>query len=309
MLFGKIKGLNKKVSKLILGNDSQRKYSKAIKLWDYWFNNGGNTFDNSMYYKEGTLEVFLGNWIKSRGIEKEIVVISKAGNEQSQPKDIPNFIKETLDRLKLQSLDIFILHHDNESIPPGEFIDVLNEQVNAGLIKSFGASNWKKERFSESIEWSKNNNKIPFAILNNNLSLAKMEHPMWGDCVSSNVKDYLNFLSKIKQTHFSWSSQARGFFIEDSLFKKILRRKFHTYLKNCFFSKENFERKRRAKKLSKTYNCSVNDIALAWVLNQNFPSFAIIGPKKINQLNFSLNSIKIKLKEDEIKWLNLKDNI
>ena len=41
--------------------------------------------------------------------------------------------------------------------------------------------------------------KIPFAILNNNLSLAKMEHPMWGDCVSSNDKDYLNFLSKINE--------------------------------------------------------------------------------------------------------------
>ena len=33
---------------------------------------------------------------------------------------------------------------------------------------------------------------IPFAILNNNLSLAKMEHPMWGDCVSSNNQDYLD---------------------------------------------------------------------------------------------------------------------
>ena len=79
----------------------------------------------------------------------------------------------------------------------------------------------------------------------------------------------------------------------------------YTYLRNCFLSKENLERKNKAKKLSKDYNCSINDIALAWVLHQNFPSYAIIGPKKINQLNFSLNSIKIKLSEKEIKWLNL----
>ena len=305
MLYGKIKGVDKKVSKIILGNDSQRKYSKAIKLWDHYFDKGGNTFDNSIYYKEGLLETFLGNWIKSRKIEKEIVVISKAGNEQTQPKDISYFIKRTLDRLKLDFLDIFILHHDNENIPPGEFVDVLNEQVNLGLIKSFGASNWRRERFEKSIIWSKKNNKIPFAILNNNLSLAKMKHPLWGDCVSSNSEEYLNFLSINNQTHFSWSSQARGFFIEDNLLRKISRRKFHTYLRNCFLSKENLERKNKAKKLSKDYNCSINDIALAWVLHQNFPSYAIIGPKKINQLNFSLNSIKIKLSEKEIKWLNL----
>ena len=305
MLYGKIKGVDKKVSKIILGNDSQRKYSKAIKLWDHYFDKGGNTFDNSMYYKEGLLETFLGNWIKSRKIEKEIVVISKAGNEQTQPKDISYFIKKTLDRLKLDFLDIFILHHDNENIPPGEFVDVLNEQVNLGLIKSFGASNWRRARFEKSIIWSKKNNKIPFAILNNNLSLAKMKHPLWGDCVSSNSEDYLNFLSINNQTHFFWSSQARAFFIEDNLLRKISRRKFHTYLRNCFLSKENLERKNRAKKLSKDYNCSINDIALAWVLSQNFPSYAIIGSKKINQLNFSLNSIKIKLNEKEIKWLNL----
>ena len=305
MLYGKIKGVDKKVSKIILGNDSQRKYSKAIKLWDHYFDKGGNTFDNSMYYKEGLLETFLGNWIKSRKIEKEIVVISKAGNEQTQPKDISYFIKKTLDRLKLDFLDIFILHHDNENIPPGEFVDVLNEQVNLGLIKSFGASNWRRARFEKSIIWSKKNNKIPFAILNNNLSLAKMKHPLWGDCVSSNSEDYLNFLSINNQTHFFWSSQARAFFIEDNLLRKISRRKFHTYLRNCFLSKENLERKNRAKKLSKDYNCSINDIALAWVLSQNFPSYAIIGSKKINQLNFSLNSINIKLNEKEIKWLNL----
>lgn len=305
MLFGKIKGVNKKISKIILGNDSQRNYSKAAKLWDHYYNNNGNTFDNSMYYKEGLLETFLGEWIKSRKIEKNVVVISKAGNEKTQPNEISNFIKKSLDRLKLQFLDIFILHHDNENVPVGEFVDVLNKQVNLGLIKSFGASNWKKKRFESSMLWSKENNKIPFAILNNNLSLAKMVHPLWRDCISSNTDEYLNFLSKNQQIHFSWSSQARGFFIEDNLFKKILRSKFRTYLRNCFLSKENLERKRRAKKLSKIYNCSVNDVALAWVLSQNFPSYVIIGSKEIHQLNFSLNSIKIKLNQEEIKWLNL----
>jgi len=38
MLFGKIKGVNKKISKIILGNDSQRNYSKAAKLWDHYYN-------------------------------------------------------------------------------------------------------------------------------------------------------------------------------------------------------------------------------------------------------------------------------
>ena len=69
MLYGKIKNINKKISKIILGNDVKKEYPNAIKLWDHFFNKGGNTFDNSMYYNEGKYEVFLGKWIKSRKIE------------------------------------------------------------------------------------------------------------------------------------------------------------------------------------------------------------------------------------------------
>ena len=308
MKYGNIKGLEKKISKIIIGNDNQREYSKAIQLWDSWFNLGGNTFDNSTYYREGKLEIFLGEWIKSRKLLNQVVVISKAGSENTQPSEIPLFIKKSLDRLKMQTLDIFILHHDNEEVPTNEFVDVLNEQVKGGLIKIFGASNWKKKRFEESIIWSKKNNKIPFAIVNNNLALAKMNHPLWNDCVSSNNKEFISYLKNYNQTHFSWSSQARGFFIEDTFLRKFFRRKFHKYLKNCFFSEDNLERKKRAAILAKKYNCKTNDIALAWVLNQQFPSYAIIGPKKISQLNFSLNSLKFKLNNNELEWLNLESH-
>ena len=42
------------------------------------------------------------------------------------------------------------------------------------------------------------NNKINFSIMNNNLSLAKMIKPLWHDSISSNDKDYLEFLEKNK---------------------------------------------------------------------------------------------------------------
>ena len=56
MIYGSINGLEKKISKLILGNDNQKKYSSAAKLWDYFYDNGENTFDNSIYYRNGENE-------------------------------------------------------------------------------------------------------------------------------------------------------------------------------------------------------------------------------------------------------------
>ena len=101
---------------------------------------------------------------------------------------------------------------------------------------------------------------------------------------------------------------SQRFFIQENFLKKILRKKVNQTLKKCFFSEENLERKQRAKELSKKLKCSTNDIALAWVINQSFPSYAIIGPKNISHLGDSLKCFSISLSPSEIKWLNLVNN-
>ena len=96
MLFGEITGLEKKVSKIILGNDKQKTYSSASKLWDFYYEKGGNTFDNSIYYRKGESEKFLGKWIKSRDIENNVVIISKVGEESSDPSEISSLLQISL---------------------------------------------------------------------------------------------------------------------------------------------------------------------------------------------------------------------
>ena len=305
MQFGSINGLDKKISKLILGNDKQKKYNSAVKLWDCFYENGGNVFDNSIYYRNGESEKFLGKWIKSRDIEKNIVIISKVGEESSHPSEISSLLQISLERLNLNTVDILILHHHNKQVPISEYVDALNEIKFSGKIKIFGISNINKERFDDSLKWSKKHNKIPFSIINNQFSLAKMEKPLWPDCLSISDKNYINYLENNNISHFGWSSQARGFFIKENFIKKFFRRRFHKYLKQCFYSSDNIEKRKRTNELAKKYNCSPNDIALSWVINQKFPSYAIIGSKNINQLNFSINSINIKLTEEEKTWLNL----
>ena len=304
MQFGSINGLDKKISKLILGNDKQKKYSSAVKLWDCFYENGGNVFDNSIYYRNGESEKFLGKWIKSRDIENNVVIISKVGEESSDPSEISSLLQISLERLQLNTVDILILHHHNKQIPISEYVDALNEIKLSGKIKVFGISNINKEKFDESLKWSKKNKKIPFSIINNQFSLAKMEKPLWPDCLSISDKNYINYLENNNISHFGWSSQARGFFIKDKIFKKIFRRRFHKHLKSCFYSIDNIEKRKRSEKLAKKHNCSSNDIALSWVINQNFPSYAIIGPKNKSELRFSMNSLNIVLSEEEKKWLS-----
>ena len=47
MKYNKIAGLDKNISKLIMGNDNKTNYDEASKLWDYWIELGGNAFDKA----------------------------------------------------------------------------------------------------------------------------------------------------------------------------------------------------------------------------------------------------------------------
>jgi aryl-alcohol dehydrogenase-like predicted oxidoreductase len=47
------------------------------------------------------------------------------------------------------------------------------------------------------------------------------------------------------------------------------------------------------------------NIALAYVLSQPFPTFALIGPRQLSETRTSLPALDVKLWPEEVKWLNL----
>ncbi len=321
MKYNKIAGLDKNISKLIMGNDNQTNYDEASKLWDYWIEVGGNAFDNAHIYGNGLMEKLLGKWQRSRNILKNIILIAKGAHTPNcNPDSLFSQLEESLERLQCNNVDIYIMHRDNKEIPVGEFIDVLNDRKSQNKFRIFGASNWSLERFIEANVWAKNNNKLGFSILNNNLSLCKMIKPLWDGCVSSNDDKILDYLEKTKTAHLSWSSQGRGYFLSNKKVQEIENQisKYETWRKpgehssgplSCFDSKDNRERKKRSILLAKKLNTTCQNIAGAWPINLNFPSFALIGPRNIQEINSCLNNLDIKLSINEINWLNLNEKI
>ena len=319
MYYDKIKGLDKKISKLIMGNDNQTEFDSAAKLWDHWISVGGNAFDNAHQYGKGLMETLMGDWQEKRNIRDDVVLIAKGAHTPNcNPISIPIQLTESLDRLKTDFADIYIMHRDNLDIPVGEFITVLNNEVNNGRIKIFGGSNWTLERFKEANEWAEKNNMQGMTILNNNLALSKMNRPLWTGCVSSNEELILDYLEKTQTAHLAWSSQGRGYFLPEDLCQIIedqITKKESVWRKpgehssgplSCYDSKDNRERKKRAIKLAEEFSVTPQNIAGAWPLNQSFPSFALIGPRTIDEINTSLPSLDIQILKEDVDWLNLK---
>ena len=300
MKYGSIPGLDKPVSKLIMGCDNQRTYAHAAALWDDWYERGGNAFDTSWVYGGGIQEKLLGKWVKARDIREEVVVTVKGAHT---PRCLPDLLvkdfHESLDRLQFEYADLYVMHRDNPEIPIGEFVDVLNELKAKGLIRgAFGGSNWTTARFEAANEYAKSTGKQGFAVLNNNLSLARMVKPVWAGCVHVSDTPSRKWLEETGTTNFSWSSQARGYFLPVADRMKLGADNF-----SCWDAPDNQARRKRAEELAEKKGCSPINIAAAYVLSQPFPSFALVGPRVIHETATTLPALDIELTPDEISWL------
>ncbi len=304
MTYGKVPFLDKKVSRLIMGCDNQNDLPYAAVMFDDWFTKGGNAFDTAHIYGGGKQEVLLGQWINTRGVRDQVVVTVKGAHSPNcTPQGINNQLRESLEkRLKLDSADIYIMHRDNPDVPVGEFVDVLNEHVKAGRFKTFGGSNWSIERFVAANEYAKKKGLQPFSILNNNFSLARMVDAVWNGCVAASDPASRKWLNETQTVEFSWSSQARGFFVPEISAPDKTDDKEKV---RCWYSDDNFQRQARAIELAKKYNVLPINIALAYVLCQPFPTFALVGPRTLEETRTTLPALNIKLTGAELKYLNL----
>ena len=303
----KIDGFDKDFSKLALGCDNQTSDIHAFAMFDYFYGAGGRVFDTAYIYNNGKGDKYLGNWINSRGIQEEIVVLGKgAHTPDCRPECIKPQIIESLERLNLDKIDIYCLHRDNIDIPVSEFIDVLDEIKAEGLINKIGASNWNLERFKQARDFALKENKEPFSILSNNFSLAKMIDPVWPGCVAID-NNFLDYVDQNNIILFPWSSTARGFFIK----KKEIATSDHfsnpsmDEEKRVWHSEANLKRREICFNIAAERNVEPIEIALAYVIQSSKIIFPLIGPRTINELNSSIFATSVNLSDEEIEQLSI----
>ncbi|WP_405067969.1 aldo/keto reductase [Kribbella sp. NBC_01510] len=300
MTYGKVAGLDKQVSRLVMGVDNQQTLTHAAAMFDDFVERGGTTFDTAYIYGGGRGEKLLGQWLTSRGNRDEIVVIGKgAHTPYCDPASITRQLEESLERLQTDHVDLYLMHRDNEEIPVGEFVDVMDEHFKAGRIKAYGGSNWSTARFDEANAYAEANGKQPFTLLSNHLSLARAYDVPWAGCRHVSDDESQAWLRERQVALFPWSSQARGFFTgrakpEDRSDEELVR---------CFYSDENFRRLDRARELAAAKGVEPTAIALAWLLHQPYPVFPLIGPRHISETRTSTPGLSVSLSDEEVAYL------
>ncbi|MFB5192985.1 aldo/keto reductase [Alicyclobacillus fastidiosus] len=299
-----IAGLSKPCSQLIMGSMvfSPDDMDRCRGLLDAFVEAGGNAIDLAHIYNGGRSELAVGKWLQERDREK-LVIIDKGAHPHGNrnrvnAKDIAADLNESLQRLGVDAIDVYLLHRDDPAVPVGDILEILNEHKSAGKIEVFGTSNWTWQRIEEANEYAYAHGLDGFCCNSPNLSLATANEPRWPGCVTVDAET-LVWHERTLLPLLSWSSQAGGFFTgryspeiqEDADMVRV------------YYNAQNWNRLARATELAVAKGVDANAIALAYVLNQRFPTAAIIGPHSLVELQSSLVARDVQLNEEEIDWL------
>ena len=192
MQYGQISGIDKPVSRLVLGTMivSIQEAERSFALLDAVFEMGGNTLDTAHVYGGGNSERGIGQWLVQRGNREQVVIISKgchhnADRKRVTPFDLSADLHDSLARLRTDYIDLYLLHRDDPSVPVGPIVEALNEHWQAGRIRAFGGSNWTHQRIQEANEYASQRGLRPFTVSSPNYGLADQVLDPWGPgCVT-----------------------------------------------------------------------------------------------------------------------------
>ena len=297
-----------KVSKLCLGCMS---FGQVNDTWKWVLNQeqtdemikkaldlGINFFDTANTYSQGTSEIFIGNsfkkFVKNR---KDIVVATKVFfNEGKLSKEaILREIDGSLKRLQMDYIDLYIIHRWDYDHPIEETMEALNECVKSGKVRYLGCSALYPYQLLKANMVARKNGWAEFISIQNHYNLIYREEE----------REMFQLLEEEKMVMTPYSPLAAGRVCRLYTDEKTKRssddpgnNKKYDHAKDV-----DIPVIQRIKEVAEKMKVTMAQVSLAWILSKPLVASPVIGCTKISQLEELCQAVKIKLSEEDIKYI------
>ncbi len=299
----------KKSSKILLGTayfqDTISK-SDAFKIMDKYYEMGGCHIDTARLYANGEAEAVIGEWLKDR--KPEGIILSTKGGypavdgsfvSRLSESEIRSDLEASLKALRLDCIEFYWLHCDDENTPVSDIINIMNLLVKEGKIKKFGASNWRSCRIDEANKYAAENNLAGFSASQIRFNPAyNVTERSW---LVGMDKNEFAWYKKADMPVVAYSSQAKGFF---SKMAELGESALSEKAKLRYLCEENLRRLEIIKELSIKHECSVASVVCGCLCSFNSPDvFPIIGGSRIEQIEDSMRGADVVIAPSELEKL------
>lgn len=264
---------------------------------------GVNFFDTADGYANGQSERMLGELLGER--RKDIVLATKVGFRTGDAitqaglsrRHIFASCDGSLQRLKTDYIDLYIVHKEDPFTPLEETLNALNDLVRAGKVRYLGFSNWSAWKAATALQMQKAAGWAEFTS-------GQMYYSLVGRDVEHDVVPFMRAMGLSMNV---WSPLAGGF-LSGKYTPDNLKEDDDNRLSGPEFlpidKESGFRVVARLRELAQKHEVSVAQVALGWLLSKPFVSSIIVGASKLHQLEDNLKAIEVKLSEAEVAELD-----
>ncbi|GAO77319.1 MULTISPECIES: aldo/keto reductase [unclassified Sphingopyxis] len=276
----------------------------SFAVLDRFVELGGGMIDTADVYsawvpghKGGESESMLGAWLKESGAREQVLIVTKVGMMPGglKPDRIREAVQGSLDRLGVDTIDLYFAHKDDPDVPLGEVLGAFAELVDAGIVRAIGASNYSAERLAEALRVADEQGLPRFTAMQPELNLldrAQYEGALQQTCVDEGlgVVTYFSLASGYL------SGKYRG---ADDLGKSARGARAKPYL----------EGKGPAvlavmDRIAAETGATLSQIALAWVAAQPGVTAPIASATSVEQLDELMGSLDLRLDDEQLSALS-----
>jgi len=240
---------------------------------------GLNAFDHADIYGHYTTEADFGHVLKDNSsLRNQIIIITKCGINMLTPNrphhaiksydtsaaHIIKSVEQSLQNFHTDYIDTLLIHRPDILIDVEEVASTITTLKNAGKIKSFGVSNFTTSQVALLHKYIPvEHHQVEISVTN----LNAFDNGVLDQCQLENIEAQ------------SWSPMGNGIFTE------------HTAQHTRILSE--------AESLSKTYECSVNQILLAFLYAHPSQIVPVIGTTKFERIKEASKAMEIELTRED----------
>ncbi|WP_096394509.1 aldo/keto reductase [Halorubrum trapanicum] len=264
---------------------------------------GVNFFDTANMYSNGESERVLGEALD--GYDRDEFVVATKGYfrmDESNPnsgglsrKAIEQELSNSLDRLGMDTIDLYQIHRWDDDTPIEETLAALDDAVRRGDVRYVGASSMWAHQFAESLRVSEREGYERFATMQNHYNLAYREEE----------REMLPLCEKEGVGVMPWSPLARGYLTRPhEEVDATLRGETEEHLyAHPYREGGGREVNERVEELAAEKGVKMAQVALAWLFEKDSVDAPIVGTTSVEHLEDAVEALDVDLSDSDVEWL------
>ena len=280
----------------------------SFRLLDAFVEGGLNLIDTADVYSRwapgnqgGESETILGKWLKKSGQRANVIVATKVGMEMGPDQKglsrtyIRQAVERSLQRLQVDSIDLYQAHKDDETTPLEETLGAFAELIREGKVKAIGASNYSATRLAEALQVSAKHGYPRYETLQPHYNL--VERPGFeAELEPLCLKEKLGVIP--------YFSLASGFLTGKYRSADDAANRARSAGVSKYLNERGFKVVAALQEVATKLNATPAQVALAWLIARPSITAPIASATNVDQLRDLIAATRLKLPPEAIESLN-----